>query len=146
MISIRPMTINDVWVVVIARNESRKLLNKPKEISYLDGITFFNSFVVTNKQQIFIIENDLRSIGYLNAVDLGDGDCEVGIKLIGLYRGKGYGKEALMLFRETLKARGVKKLVAEIKKNNEASIGLFGKCGFKKKLEYEEAIIMEKKL
>ena len=61
------------------------------------------------------------------------------------YRGKGYGKAALMLLCEQAKSNGVTELYDDIAIDN-PSVSLFVKCGFEEVYRTDEYIMVKKKL
>lgn len=61
------------------------------------------------------------------------------------HRGKGYGKQALLMLCEAAKARGIHTLYDNIAIDNPA-IGLFTKCGFSEISRTAESIFMKKDL
>lgn len=69
-------------------------------------------------------------------------NCEVGITIGNSnFKGKGYGKEALILIRDFLALEfGMKLVYAHIMHNNNAAIRLFETCDFKKTGTYPSKI------
>ena len=61
------------------------------------------------------------------------------------YRGRGYGKEALMLLCKQAKENGVQELYDDIAIDN-PSVSLFVKCGFEEVCRTDEYIMVKKKL
>lgn len=61
------------------------------------------------------------------------------------YRGKGYGREGLLLLCEAAKENGVKELYDDIAVDN-SSVLLFLKCGFAEVLRTSEYILVKKEL
>ena len=61
------------------------------------------------------------------------------------YRGKGYGRQALLQLCEAAKANGVQALYDDIAIDN-PSVALFLKCGFAEVLRTDEYILVKKEL
>ncbi len=61
------------------------------------------------------------------------------------YRGKGYGKESLLLLCDQAKENGVQELYDDIAIDN-PSVSLFMKCGFEEVYRTDEYIMVKKKL
>ena len=61
------------------------------------------------------------------------------------YRGKGYGRKALLLLCETAKDNGIKELYDDIALDN-SSVALFLSCGFAEVLRTSEYILVKKEL
>ena len=61
------------------------------------------------------------------------------------YRGKGYGREGLMLLCDTARKNGIKELYDDIALDN-SSIALFIKCGFKEVLRTSEYVLVKREL
>jgi len=69
------------------------------------------------------------------------------------YRSKGVGRNMLDFLTEEMQKQGLKKILLEVRKNNQSAIGLYGSCGFKtvglREKYYnntEDAVLMEKQL
>ena len=67
------------------------------------------------------------------------------IVVYAIYRGKGYGREGLLLLCEAAKKNGVKELYDDIAIDN-SSIKLFLKCGFREVLRTDKYILVKKEL
>ena len=67
------------------------------------------------------------------------------IVIYATYRGKGYGREGLLLLCEAAKKNGVKELYDDIAIDN-SSIQLFLKCGFEEVLRTDKYILVKKEL
>ena len=61
------------------------------------------------------------------------------------YRGKGYGRKALMLLCQEAKEAGIQELYDDILIDN-SSVALFFKCGFHEVLRTDEYVLVKKKL
>ena len=61
------------------------------------------------------------------------------------YRGRGYGREALMLLCEAARKAGIRALYDDIAIDN-SSVRLFLKCGFTEELRTSEYILVKKEL
>ena len=70
---------------------------------------------------------------------------EISIQVCAIYRGKGYGREELLLLCEAAKKNGVKELYDDIAIDN-SSIQLFLKCGFREVLQTDKYILVKKEL
>lgn len=62
------------------------------------------------------------------------------------YRGKGYGKRALISLQEDAKQKGFFKMVLNAFKYNTISYNMYKKCGFVVIEDYDDSVIMEKYL
>lgn len=60
-------------------------------------------------------------------------------------RGKGYGKQALLLLCESARQNGLTEIYDNIAVDN-PSVGLFAICGFEEKYRTNEYIMLKKKL
>jgi len=61
------------------------------------------------------------------------------------HRGKGYGRNGLLLLCEAAKANGIKELYDDIAIDN-SSVVLFLKCGFVEILRTDEYVLVKKEL
>lgn len=61
------------------------------------------------------------------------------------YRGKGYGREGLLLLCDTARENGIKELYDDIALDN-SSIELFFKCGFTEVLRTKEYVLVKREL
>lgn len=61
------------------------------------------------------------------------------------YRGKGYGRQALLLLCEAARSNGVSVLFDDIASDN-PSVTLFLKCGFTEVLRTSEYVLVKKEL
>lgn len=86
----------------------------------------------TNKE-LFVIECKKKPVGQVR-FDYEKDQAEVSISLLKEHWGSGLGAKSLGLATEQIKRQGkVKRLLAEIHKDNSSSIRLFEKLGFKLK-------------
>lgn len=69
----------------------------------------------------------------------------VDVIVLASYRGKGYGKQALLLLCEAAKAQGISMLFDEIAADN-PSLSLFLHCGFIEVQRTQETIVIKKEL
>lgn len=67
------------------------------------------------------------------------------IVVYAIYRGKGYGREGLLLLCKAAKKNSVKELYDDIAIDN-SSIQLFLKCGFREVLQTDKYILVKKEL
>ncbi len=82
-----------------------------------------------------------RPIGQVR-LDVKDGRAEIDYSIDVQYRGKGYGTVMLNQVMQ-LPGLGVRTFVAKVKPGNLASVRVFEKCGFIKRLECEDYIELE---
>lgn len=61
------------------------------------------------------------------------------------YRGKGYGREGLLLLCDTARKNGIKELYDDIALDN-SSVALFHKCGFAEVLRTNKYVLVKKEL
>lgn len=61
------------------------------------------------------------------------------------YRGKGYGREGLLLLCDIARKNGIKELYDDIALDN-SSVALFHKCGFAEVLRTNEYVLVKKEL
>lgn len=62
------------------------------------------------------------------------------------FRGKGYGKSALIKLQEDAKQKGFPKMVLNAFKYNTISFNMYEKCGFVVIEDFDDSVIMEKYL
>ena len=140
-IHIRPAGVLDAEHILDWENNVEDWNLEENEVPYsiLDILNFIHelSDIQKVKQARWIICTNKgdRQIG---AVDLTEIDFEKRKASVGVLiareedRGKGYAKQALKLIEQEASKLGLVHLISSILPNNEKSIQLFQKCGFRK--------------
>lgn len=119
--------------------------DEAKKIAEMDSL-FFHMDV--KEEDEFIkdnIENGTTFIAQANNTDIGKVRIEVndvvgGIYGLGVlleYRGRGYGRELLLLSIDKLKEMGSRRIILQVEINNKNALSLYKSCGF------EENYVME---
>lgn len=90
-----------------------------------------------------ISQEFVGNVSYHYDEEIGEFLCEV--LVAAKYRGRGFGRQGLILLCAAAKANGVKRLVDNIAVDN-PSVGLFLSAGFCERFRNEEYILMEKEL
>ena len=118
------------------RPELFKFFGNPAKVSWEEHLNWIMPILLGfSEKEIFVIELEGRKVGQIR-LDFGQGRKEaiVSISLCKEFHGKGIAAQALkMAFK---KEKGVR-IIAEIHKDNLASLKLFEKMGFKQ-LEKKE--------
>lgn len=84
-----------------------------------------------NGQIRLMIEVGVDVVGAIDLFDYNAGGAEVGILIYPeLYRGKGYGRDALKTVKHAARSLGIDTLYATVEPQNSASKALFCSCGF----------------
>jgi len=84
-----------------------------------------------SNKRLFIIEVENEKAGQIRFDSMGNGEFEISISIAQNLRGRGVAKQGYLLALSLLKKeRPVKKVIAEIHKDNEVSIKFFKKLGF----------------
>ncbi len=94
-------------------------------------------------QFVFVIEVDAEPVGELwvaeRAGDLGRGLWIYDVHVEKAYRGRGYGKEAILLAEEEARRRGLSRVALNVFGGNAVARGLYQSLGYR-----ETAILMSK--
>lgn len=95
------------------------------------------------KYKSFLIEYEGETCGYCYISQYKkrqayDRTAEITIYLKPGYSGKGIGKESMRLLETAAKINGISVLIGIISGDNEASIGLFEKCGYEKCAHFKQ--------
>lgn len=98
----------------------------------------FYRYIYSEEENCFVGEASYR-------YDEGHGEYIVNIIIEYKHRGKGYGREGLLLLMDAAKANGVAKLCDDIAADN-PSIALFKKMGFSEEWRNDDAVMMAKTL
>lgn len=83
-----------------------------------DTFNGFRADRIISSEYIFMIDLDDEPIGFILLVLENRNQLGLDMGIIKKYRNKGYGTEAMKLFKEAIKNKIDKELVAEVKKNN----------------------------
>jgi RimJ/RimL family protein N-acetyltransferase len=135
-IYIRKVTNNDINLLFEWVNDSLVIENSLKTIEKIDWPThkkWFDSKINNKNARIYIFENVLKKpIGQVRIEKVSD-YAKISFSIDKNYRGKGYAKIILKMAINTFELQK-KIFIAEVKKNNLASINTFKRLKF----TYEE--------
>ena len=124
------------------RNESRQWFFKPKTITLISHLKWYEGIRQDKNQTFYIIEADGIPVGTISLTLRGDRIAEYGRFLIAeAYRHKGYGKAALKaLCEDAFERLGIKQIYGDVLNYNEAAIALVEGLGFRRDEEYQMMI------
>ena len=96
-------------------------------------------------QFVFVVEADAEPVGELWVAerdgDLGRGLWIYDVHIEEAYRGRGYGKEAMLLAEEEARRRGLSRVALNVFGGNAAARGLYRSLGY-----IEAAVLMSKRV
>jgi len=138
---LRPVKKTDYETILEWRNAPEVRINSLTQhtISIDEHIEYWNDFLKNETNFAFIAIHDNNDIGVLKLKNIDEATYEIDIFLSKSYRNRGLGSQVLKIAKEVALQKGIKKLVAKIKYDNEASKKAFEKVGFSPKLIYYEA-------
>ena len=97
----------------------------------------------SSDQFVFVVEADGESVGELWVAerdgDLGRGLWIYDVQIEEAHRGRGYGKEAMLLAEEEARRRGLNRVALNVFGGNAAARGLYQSLGY-----VETAVLMSK--
>jgi [ribosomal protein S18]-alanine N-acetyltransferase len=101
----------------------------------------------------FVAYLDETMIGYGGFWRVEDEAHLISLAVHPKYRSKGYCRQILDFLSAAMLKQGLKKILLEVRKNNQSAIGLYGSCGFKtvglREKYYnntDDAVLMEKQI
>ncbi len=104
----------------------------------------------TSDNYLYVVKNNnndkIGVIGYQNSPFEDNAAFVIENVIKEEFRGKGYGKSALLKLQEDAKQKGFSKMVLNAFKYNTVSYNMYEKCGFVVIEDYEDSVIMEKYL
>jgi GNAT superfamily N-acetyltransferase len=99
----------------------------------------------SSDQFVFVVEADAEPVGDLwfaeREGDLGRGLWIYDVHIEEAYRGRGYGKEAMLLAEEEARRRGLSRVALNVFGGNAAARGLYQSLGY-----VETAVLMSKRV
>jgi RimJ/RimL family protein N-acetyltransferase len=139
-LTLRPVKKKDYETILEWRNDPDVRINSLTQhiISIDEHIEYWNDFLKNETNFAFIVIHDNNDIGVLKLKNIDKTTYEIDIFLSRSYRNRGLGSQVLKIAKEVALKKGIKKLVAKIKYDNEASKKAFEKVGFSPKLIYYE--------
>ena len=139
-LTLRPVEKKDYETLLEWRNDPDVRINSLTQhiISIDEHIEYWNDFLKNETNFAFIVIHDNNDIGVLKLKNIDKTTYEIDIFLSRSYRNRGLGSQVLKIAKEVALKKGIKKLVAKIKYDNEASKKAFEKVGFSPKLIYYE--------
>lgn len=148
---LRLLKKRDLEFIRHLRNENRQHFLDSNYISKQDQQRWYKSYLLSNDDQMFILENKGIPIGCgaLYNMDIYKERAEVGRFVINKsHRGKGYGGILISLIEEmALSKFGIKELYLEVLAANIPAISLYKRIGYKKVGRQSESVfIMIKKI
>ena len=134
---LKTATLEDLPYIVEVYNSIIPLGNVTADLNPIcveDWTPWFNSHV-SPLRPIYLLEKDNSIYGWMSFSDYKprcayNTTAEISIYLAESARGKGMGTEFISLGLKTLKAKGLKNVLAVIYADNSASVRLFKKLGF----------------
>lgn len=101
----------------------------------------------------FTVYLDEAVIGYGGFWRVEDEAHLINIAVHPKYRTRGYGRQILKFLISIMAKQGLKKILLEVRRNNQMALGLYSSCGFKtvglREKYYEnveDALLMEKQI
>lgn len=149
-LKLNPLEKRDLEFIRRLRNENRQHFLDSNYISKQDQQRWYKSYLLSNDDQMFILENKGIPIGCgaLYNIDIDKKKAEVGRFVIDeCRRGKGYGGILISLIEEmALLKFEIKELYLEVLTANIPAISLYKRMGYKKVGRQSESVfIMIKK-
>lgn len=147
VISLRKVNFSDIEFLWYLRNQSDvyKHFRKARPVSWREHIDWITPIILgVSSRNVFIIQKSGIPVGQIR-FDYKTSD--IGISILKEFRCGGIATKALALaIKKIKKQKGVKKIIAEINKDNLSSIKLFEKSGFKFKTKKGKWLKYEKNL
>ena len=140
-LTIRPVKKEDYETILEWRNDYDVRINSLTQhiISIDEHTEYWNDFLKNETNFAFIAIYDHNDIGVLKLKNMEKAIYEIDIFLSKNYRNRGLGSQILKIAKKVALKKGIIKLVAKIKYDNEASKKVFETVGFLPKLIYYEA-------
>lgn len=142
-LNLRPVEKKDYEKILEWRNDPDVRMNSLTQhiIPIDEHIKYWDDFLKNETNFAFIVIYDNKDIGVLKLKNINKTTYEIDIFLSKYSRNKGLGSQILEIVKEISIQKGIKKLIAKIKYDNEASKKAFETVGFLPKLIYYEANI-----
>jgi len=140
-LNLRPVEKKDYEKILEWRNDPNVRINSLTQhiIPIDEHIKYWDDFLKNETNFAFIVVYDDKDIGVLKLKNINKTTYEIDIFLSKHSRNKGLGSQILDITKEIKKKKGINKLIAKIKYDNEASKKAFEMVGFTPKLIYYEA-------
>jgi len=138
--SFKKANFSDIEFLWYLRNQPDiyKYAKNSRPISWKEHINWILPIVLgTSNKNLFIIKNLKTHIGQVRFDWLKNEQAEVSVSILKEFQGKGFATKALFLAIKEIRKQKKAKIIAEIHKNNVASIKLFEKLNFKFKTKKE---------
>ena len=142
-LNLRPVEKKDYEKILEWRNDPDVRINSLTQhiISIDEHTEYWNDFLKNETNFAFIAIHENNDIGVLKLKNIDKITYEIDIFISKSYRNRGLGSQVLKIAKDVALQKGMKKLIAKIKYDNEASKKVFEKVGFSPKLIYYEAEI-----
>lgn len=136
MISLKRADFSDIKFLWCLRNQPYvyKYSRQNRFIGWKKHIKWISPIILgtNNKKELFIIKNSRTPIGQIRIDYNNQNEAEVSISILKEFQRKGFATQALnLVIKKIKKQKTVKRLIAEINKENLPSIRLFEKFNFK---------------
>lgn len=140
-LNLRPVGKKDYEKILEWRNDPDVRINSLTQhiISIDEHIEYWNDFLKNITNFAFVVTQNNKDIGVLKLKNINKTTYEIDIFLSKHSRNKGLGPQILGIAKEISIQKGIKKLIAKIKYDNEPSKKTFEKVDFLPKLIYYEA-------
>ena len=140
-LTLRSVKKEDYETILEWRNDYDVRINSLTQhiISIDEHTKYWNDFLNNETNFAFIAIYDHNDIGVLKLKNMEKAIYEIDIFLSKNYRNRGLGSQILKIAKKVALKKGIIKLVAKIKYDNEASKKVFETVGFSPKLIYYEA-------
>jgi dTDP-4-amino-4,6-dideoxygalactose transaminase/RimJ/RimL family protein N-acetyltransferase len=129
MLSIKPLSVDDLPFLLEVRNGCRHLLHDDRHFSLDEARTWFEK----EKPRFFLISESEAPVGYFRTALWDDANrhVQIGCDLHPDYRGKGIARGAYTAFMQDLFNReGMNKVWLEVLGNNDRALRLYRRLGF----------------
>jgi len=139
--NIRKVNETDVNFLFNLRNrpDVYKYFKNPREVKYEEHINWISPILNNQKKDVYlyIILYGHERVGQIRFDLLNELNkpAEVSISVLSEYRGKGIATSALKQILDIIKEGGIKKIIAEVKEQNQYSIRFFKEAGFEEKTQ-----------
>lgn len=140
-LNLRPVEKKDYEKILEWRNDPDVRIYSLTQhfISIDEHIKYWDDFLKNETNYAFLVVHDDKEIGVLKLKNINKTTYELDIFLSKHSRNKGLGPQILEITKEIAIQKGIKKLIAKIRYDNEASKKAFEKVGFLPKLINYEA-------
>ena len=138
MIYLREATIEDRDLLYEWANdpETRRASFHTEKIAYEEHCRWFDKILNDENELQFILVDQDEPVGQVRLTLEGE-DAVVSYSIAPDKRGLGYGKEIIRLTQDLARERSnIRRLVAQVKPSNLASVSCFENCGFEE--EYRQ--------